>query len=231
MRHVIVHPGPERLTLEDGSVVELQAGAKVTADFTAAERHIRLEHGTAYFTVTKNPQRPFIVSTGQLTVRAVGTAFSVGLDAQETSVLVTEGRVRVNAIPPAAGEKSTPPRELGSLGAAQQGIIASGAAPGQAGGLEMTVTDLTSLEVERAMSWQGLRLEFVDMPLSEVAAAFNHYSQKKLVIHDAATAGILLDGNFRADNVDAFVRLLDRTFGVSAFPNGGEIILRKTHDP
>jgi ferric-dicitrate binding protein FerR (iron transport regulator) len=38
----------------------------------------------------------------------------------------------------------------------------------------------------------------------------------------------VVGGNFRADNVDAFVRLLDSSFGVTAFPRGSEIVLRRT---
>ena len=45
----------------------------------------------------------------------------------------------------------------------------------------------------------------------------------------AETAALLVGGNFRADNVDGFVRLLEATFNVRAEPRGdAEIILRKT---
>jgi transmembrane sensor len=226
----IVHPGPERLTLEDGSIVELKTGAKIEPTFTPAERRVRLVRGAAYFTVAKNPHRPFIVSANQVAVRAVGTAFSVGLAPREISVVVTEGRVRVDEILPAAGEKAVAPRELSALGANEQGLIAySGDYPATAPGT-MTVIELSPAQVERALFWRGVRLEFAGMPLAEVVTEFNRYNQKKLVVHDAATGAIRVGGNFRADNMEAFIRLLDVGFGVSAFPAGGEIVLRKTHD-
>ncbi len=226
----IIHPGPERLTLEDGSIVELNTGAKIETTFTPTERRVRLVSGEAYFTVTKNPHRPFIVSANQVAVRAVGTAFSVGLAPQEISVLVTEGRVRVDEISPASGDQPAEPRELSALGVGQQGLIALAADAGEAGRLAMTITDLTPAQQESALSWRGLRLEFTGMPLADVVAEFNRYNERKLVVHDAATGAIRVGGNFRADNVDAFIRLLDVGFGVSAFPAGGEIVLRKTHD-
>ncbi len=86
---------PERHVLEDGSVVELNALTKLDVQYTPTERRVRLVRGEAYFIVAKNPQRPFRVSANQVTVQAVGTAFSVGLDPKELSVLVTEGKVRV----------------------------------------------------------------------------------------------------------------------------------------
>ena len=119
---------------------------------------------------------------------------------------------------------------INSLGAGQQGVIAyTGDYPATAPGT-MKVSDLSPAEMDRALFWRGLRLEFLGMPLGEVVAEFNRFNQKKLVVHDAATAAILVGGNFRADNVDAFVRLLDAGFGVSAFPIDGKIVLRKTHD-
>ncbi len=227
----ILHPGAERLTLEDGSVVELHDHARVEVQFSPAERRVRLVSGEAYFTVAKNPHRPFIVSANQVTVVAVGTAFSVGLDQRDISVLVTEGRVRVEEVLLPSGEKAATPRELSALVAGQQGFITVSAGQDGVSRSEMKITEFSPAQIERALAWQGQRLEFFAMPLQEVAAEFNRYNHKKLVVHDADTGAIVVGGNFRVDNVDAFVRLLDSSFGVSAFPHGDEIILRKTHQP
>lgn len=226
--HAVVHPGPERLALEDGSTVELNTQAQVEVQFTPTERRVRLVRGEAYFKVTRNPARPFIVSTPQVSVQAVGTEFSVALATQEISVLVTEGRVQVAETPGAAGEKSGLPRELPALVAGEEGILSRSDAPQSPNRWEMTVLQLSPAQVDRALSWQGPRLEFFDTPLGDVAADFNRYNRKKLVIHDDETAAILVGGSFRADNVEGFARLLAVGFGVSAFPHGDEIILRKT---
>ena len=227
----IVRSGPESLTLEDGSVVELNGDAKIDVQFTPGERRVRLVRGEAYFTVAKNPLRPFIVSANQVTVNAVGTAFSVGLSQREIAVLVTEGKVRVDEVPPPAGHKIVPPRELSALTAGQQGVITLAPAADDPAHSEIKVGDLTPAEFDRAMAWSIQRLEF-RAPLGDVAAEFNRYNRRKLVVHDAQTAAIMVGGtNFRADNVDGFLRLLDTVFGVSAFPRGEEIILRQTRRP
>ena len=93
------------------------------------------------------------------------------------------------------------------------------------------VREVSPAEIERALSWQGLRLEFVDMPLADVVAEFNRYNLRKLVVEGPKTGGILVGGNFRADNVEAFVRLITVTssdFGVTAVPRGNEIVLRRS---
>jgi transmembrane sensor len=225
-RAAIIHPGPERLVLADGSVVELNQGAKVEAHFTPGERRVQLLRGEAHFTVAHNADRPFFVDTGRVSVRAVGTAFSVALASTEVGVLVTEGKVQVIEQGATDAQPSTlssqPPSPL-FLTAGQRTVVnlATEASVAPA------VQDITPAEIDRALSWQGMRLEFVDMPLGDVVAEFNRYNRRKLVVGDEATAAILVGGNFRADNVDTFVRLLDSGFGITAFPHGDEIVLRK----
>lgn len=221
-RAAVIHPGPERMALEDGSVVELNAGAKVEVNFTAQERHVRLVRGEALFTVAKNPARPFIVNAEKVAVRAVGTAFSVQLDRAEVSVLVTEGKVRLDEL---GGERGTDgsAREISHLVAGQQAVVSTTGKNGSVGSCQ--VREFSPAEIERALAWQGLRLEFVDMPLRDVVAEFNRYNMRKLVVGDAATGSILVGGNFRADNLDSFVRLLDLGFGVTSSPRGQEIVL------
>jgi transmembrane sensor len=223
-REAIIHPGPEKMTLADGSIVELNQGAKVDVRFTPGERHVRLLAGEAHFTVAHNADRPFFVDTGKVSVRAVGTAFSVSLATSEVAVLVTEGRVQVieqGAGSEEQGADNAPPL---FLSANQRAVVslteATAAAP--------TVQEISPAELERSLSWQAMRLEFVDMPLGDVVAEFNRYNRQRLTVANDETAAILVAGNFRADNVEAFVRLLDSSFGVSAFHHEGEIILRKT---
>ena len=216
------------MILEDGSTIELNTGAKVEVHYTADMRTVQLVHGEALFSVAKNPARPFIVAAGPVAVRAVGTAFRVALAPREVSVLVTEGKVQVAstsvAPAPAAGAENpgSPASDPTMLTAGQQTVI------------DLTATDLvpavqevTPAQVERALAWQGLRLEFVDMPLGDVVTDFNRYNRRKLVVADDATAAIVVGGNFRADNVEAFVRLLESGFGVTAFRHGDEIVLRR----
>ena len=231
-RQAIIHPGPERLVLEDGSVVELKAGAKVEVKFAPQERRVQLVSGEAHFAVAKDPVRPFIVHADRFAVRAIGTAFSVSLDREAVSVLVTEGKVQLDETPTATGGQAGTPRELSHLVAGQQAVISTAElspnATSAAAPPELQVREVTPAEIERALSWQGLRLEFVNMPLGDVVTEFNRYNLRKLMVGDAETAAILVGGNFRADNVDAFVRLLDSSFGVTAFPRGSEIVLRRT---
>lgn len=230
-RLAIIHPAPEKLTLADGSIVELNQGARIDVQFTPAERHVRLLAGEAHFTVAHNADRPFFVDTGKVSVRAVGTAFSVTLAATEVGVLVTEGKVQVTkqgagSAEPGA-ENAQPSTFNAQLSAPLFVSVGQRAVVNFASAAAATVQEVTPAEIQQALAWQALRLEFVDMPLGDVVAEFNRFNRRKLVVADDVTAAILLAGNFRADNVDSFVRLLDEGFGITAFPHGDEIVLRK----
>lgn len=87
------------VTLVDGSVVTLNAGStlQVLSDFDAKTREVSLS-GEAYFDVAKDASRPFIVSTGDIHTRVLGTSFNVQAYTNEGDLTVTvaEGKVRVD---------------------------------------------------------------------------------------------------------------------------------------
>lgn len=87
-------------TLSDGSVVRLapHSGLAIAAGFNRHERRMRLQ-GEAFFQVTPDSTRPFVVETQSLQVLVVGTAFTVdnSTDPRKVFVRVSEGKVRVQA--------------------------------------------------------------------------------------------------------------------------------------
>ena len=83
------------ITLADGSTVDLNARSRLRIEFSKKERRVELDEGQALFQVSKDKNRPFIVSGGAATVRAVGTQFDVNRQASGTTVTVLEGRVAV----------------------------------------------------------------------------------------------------------------------------------------
>ena len=87
-----------KVTFPDGSVVWLNAGSKLTYDsnFAKESRSIELS-GEGYFEVSKNKELPFVVNTGELVVRVLGTKFNLKSYEEDSEVKVTlkEGAVKV----------------------------------------------------------------------------------------------------------------------------------------
>src|SRR6185312_11131352 len=63
--------------LQDGSMVYLNTDSRLEVDFSKAVREVRLVRGEALFVVEHDTRRPFIVRSGDTSVRAVGTQFNV----------------------------------------------------------------------------------------------------------------------------------------------------------
>lgn len=89
----------KRLLLPDSSEIWLNAGSTITYPQTFAEdkRLVTLD-GEAYFIVSKDTTKPFIVETSQLSVKVLGTKFNVRAyaDDERISTTLTSGKVEVN---------------------------------------------------------------------------------------------------------------------------------------
>ena len=85
-----------QLLFPDGSLAHLNADTKITypKKFGLFNRKITLE-GEAYFQVASNKKRPFIVNTGETSVKVLGTSFNVNAykDNREVRVVLDEGKV------------------------------------------------------------------------------------------------------------------------------------------
>lgn len=87
-----------RSMLPDGTTVWLNAGSKLhfLTDFNGASREVQLE-GEGYFDVAKKEGKPFIVHTGGIKIKVLGTAFNVKSYPEDRNVETTlfHGRVQV----------------------------------------------------------------------------------------------------------------------------------------
>lgn len=214
----------ERAMLPDGSLIELNGDTVVDVEFTAERRSVRLTRGEAHFQVAKNPARPFVVRANNVAFRAVGTAFNVRLTPGNVEMLVTEGKVQVEPSLPATATPDTPFATRPDLPVLTAGhkIVVAAARPAVP-----TVAWVSPEEIERALAWQPRVAEFKQTPLSEVVAEFNRQNRQHIVIADAELKTLRLGGNFRVDQPDAFVRLLETSFGIAAERAGEVVTLRK----
>ena len=90
--------GEYRLTLEDGTVVQVNAASELLfpAHFKEHIRQVELK-GEAYFKVKHNSEKPFNVLLGTLNVQVTGTTFNIKAYEEEGNVSITlvEGSVNV----------------------------------------------------------------------------------------------------------------------------------------
>lgn len=222
---------PERRTLSDGSIVELDSDSQIAVSFSEAVRRVTLTRGKAHFQVTKNAARPFVVSAGVVAVRAVGTAFAVELGSRAVEVLVTEGRVAVTKSaeqtnPAEANPDSAAPMAPAFVDAGKRAVVNLSPDAGETSAAR--VRAVSAAELDEQLSWRVPRLDFSGTPLAEAIPLFNQYSRVQLVLGDPALNRLQLSGILRADNTEALLKLLKTEFGVTAErSNDHELVLRK----
>jgi transmembrane sensor len=202
------------ITLEDGSVVELNSQSRLRAHFKADLRAIELLEGEAIFRVSKDPHRPFRVRTGATDIIAVGTAFNVKASDSRTVVTVLEGRVRVNQRDAAERSAEATNKAISEyeLAVGDQLIVAK-AHPA----IRVSLRD-----TEKVTSWTERRLIFEDTPLSSAAAEFARYSPRGIRIEDPAVAERKINGVFDATDPASLAEFLrgDETLDVRNEANG-----------
>lgn len=87
------------IKLSDGTNVHLNAGSslKYPVKFIEGENREVFSEGQVYFDVTKDENHPFVVTTDKISVRVLGTQFSVSsyTEDKEVSTVLVEGSVSI----------------------------------------------------------------------------------------------------------------------------------------
>jgi transmembrane sensor len=210
----------EVVNLADGSQVRIGAKSSVFVSFTEEGRYLVLEGGEAFFKVTHDVNRPFVVQAGSISVRAIGTEFSVRRAAERVMVTVNEGIVDVvpqfNTQPSAQNPSAaTNSRDKVRIGAGERVTMSS------------TDTNLAVMATEpgAALAWQNGRLEFVDEPLRAVVATINRYSDRELILTDAQLGEMSFTGTVYEGRVDEWLQALQEVFPIHVVTSGSDAIL------
>lgn len=218
---------PERTILPDGSIVEQKAGTEITVSFQAGSpgtRHITLHRGEAHFEVAKDPARTFVVEARGVRVRAVGTAFSVGVGESSIDTLVTEGTVAVDPAPdhrPAPGGASAPDAAI--LLQAGQRVVVDTSKPVVAAA---AVIPASADDISRILAWRVPRLEFNETPLWEVVSLLNQHSGSRISLAHPHLGRLEISGVLRADNIDPLLQMLQTNYHIRVTRRpGGDIEL------
>jgi transmembrane sensor len=213
--------------MTDGSKVTLNTNSQIRIDLSDRERHIELNSGEAFFEVAHDPGRPFVVHAGNKRVVAVGTKFSVRREGSNVQVVVTEGKVRLegDAIIEARhdGTAEVDPRNNGASGRGPLYLVAGEVAHASNEGVLVQTKAIP--EVEEELSWRSGVLIFRNQSLAAAIAEFNRYNTRHIVIADERIADLRIEGNFRATNIDAFVRLLEQGYSLRVLEEGDRIVL------
>jgi transmembrane sensor len=176
--------------LSDGSNMVLNTETRATVQYDDAHREIELAKGEGFFQVAKDPVRPFIVRAGAISVRAIGTVFSVRASHHRVDVTVSQGLVELV-------DASNPDHVLRRrLGANEQATVEETH--------RFEVQTLDQSEVSRRLGWREGLLDFEGQPLIEAVSEMNRHNKKHIVVDDPQLAARPVVGQFLATDPAGF---------------------------
>lgn len=200
-----------RVPLADGSLATLNTRTRVEIAMATHQRTVRLDEGEAWFRVAKERQRPFVVETGEIRVRAVGTAFAVRRRENGADVLVTEGVVETWVV----GREDRRRR----IASGSRGFV-----PSERAEIEVATAPH---DIERALAWRGGELALSGQTLSYAASELNRYNVRQIVIGDPAIGNEQLVGFFRTTEPENFAHAVAGMVGGSVVVEGETIRIER----
>ncbi|PHZ84741.1 FecR family protein [Paremcibacter congregatus] len=185
----------ERVKLPDGSVITLGAGSKIQVSVSQSkERRVIMEQGEALFAVARDTTRPFIVSSGDINVRVLGTTFNVHKMGGDVTVSLLEGEVHVAQEKALSFFPFLPQQKSAALRPAQQMLIVAG-----------IMQPVTLKDINEMATWVQGQLNYSGARLSVVVADLNRYSDKPVIIVDVDLSALPVTAVFGTDQIGTFL--------------------------
>lgn len=184
MNRVIMPFGKNsRITLSDGTKVWLNAGSQLLypSTFTRKTREVLLI-GEAFFEVTHNKEKPFIVRTEHIDVEVFGTSFDVSAytDDKFFETVLVDGKVGIEV------------KKEGFLSGKEKIILL----PNQRIVIDKVEGDtkVSQVDVSLYTSWKDGMLKFETENLDRILRKLERYYNKKVIIKDTSLGGYKISG-------------------------------------
>ncbi|HEY3851062.1 MAG TPA: FecR domain-containing protein [Steroidobacteraceae bacterium] len=205
------------VSLEDGSRVLMNTSTRLKVLYDKYQRRVDLEKGEARFDVTKNPNRPFVVTAGGREVTALGTSFDVRREPTEVSVVLIDGTVTVASVAESRNTAPTAPAEVTVLHPGQRLTFSAG-----------RPARLDRPPLQRLTDWQRGRVTLDNSSLADAIAEMNRYSIVQLRVQRPEAAALRVSGIFRAGDSMSFARAVSQAYGLMPVEQANAILLTGT---
>lgn len=202
---IVISAGQEFINqpLADGSTVYLNQASTLTVlgDLSTSEtRLVRLE-GEAFFDISRDPARPFLIETDGMRVKVLGTSFLVRGDDKGLEVVVREGKVAVaradgsDPVELTEHQRYTMDRTTGNV-----------------------VVDLDP--TENAWSWQTGILQFQATPLNEVLRTIERHYHIRINLANPANESCPFTSRFEKADASTVLQSIARSFAMEVRTSG-----------
>ncbi len=204
---IVPRGGEYRITLSDGTRVWLNAASVLTFPpvFAGNERKVRLV-GEAFFEVTPDTARPFIVATARMDIKVLGTSFNVSVYEDEETVHTTlvKGSVEVQPVQ----------QEAIMLKPGEQACLA---------GNRMTAK---AVNTSQFTSWIDGKFMFCNTALEEISKQISRWYDVDIFFSSEQVKTICFTGAIlRFEPLEELIRMIENTSNVRFSVKGKTIVI------
>ena len=175
-------------------------------DFTSNERVVSLV-GEAFFDVTKNPEKPFVIKNESFNVKVLGTSFNVSAYEKNSDAVVTvvNGKVAFNG------------KDGSSVILIKDEVGVLKKSNGQVN--KMINSDINFL------SWKTKKIEFKNTGFKEVCETINKYFSVEIEIKDENIFKCRFTGYFENPSLEQVLSVLEKTLDVKVYLNNKQVVV------
>lgn len=194
-------------TLSDQSIITLNKKSSLSypETFAAKERRVSLK-GEAFFEISPDKTKPFIIDAGNVEVKVVGTSFNIKNSDTATEIIVSTGIVQVI--------RNTEIIELKK-------------------GERILVTAADNRPLEKTSSTDQLFNYYVsktfvcdNTPLWKLVEKLNEAYNVNISIPNKQTRGLPITVTFHEESLEAILAVLSQTFMLKVTGSGSNIVLQ-----
>ena len=216
-----------KIILPDGSQVWLNAGSNLDYNNSVFNKDLRevTLNGEAYFDVTKNADKPFIIHTKKMDVKVIGTAFNVRSynDEKTAEASLIRGSIEVTLKDGKNQKLILMPSQ--KISVANNVIETPVEKPGKKPIVKNDVSSVPQFTVDELklspkydiipeIAWTQNKLFFEDESLENIVLMMERWFGKKVMIADEALKNVRYTGNFENETMEEVLSYLklSRTF-------------------
>jgi transmembrane sensor len=194
-------------TLPDGSMITLNKNSSIeyNSKFTKGDKRSVKLKGEAFFTVTPDKKKPFIITVNDIQVKVVGTSFNIKTISGQTEVIVKTGIVEV-----------TRNNKTITLTPEQKVIT------------QKKDTALTKQATPDKLFDYYRSKEFVcdATPLWRLVEVLNEAYDANIIIGRKELRSLSLNTTFANESLDKILQIIAETFQLQVIKKGNQIILQ-----
>lgn len=210
----------QRFVLSDGSILQLNTGTQVTVRFSETERQLNLLQGEAYFEVSPDANRPFIVDAGLGEITAIGTAFDIHRSDDSVVIAVTHGVVAISdtrepnllespfdKLSDEQTRHQDRAQKTTKLSIGKQITVSA----------DSGISLVENADLEKITAWRADTLIFRDASLVDALADLNRYLAQAIDLSDPSLKTLRISGTFNISDPNSTFAAIVASFQLESY--------------